>query len=119
MGVIVKFPSLFLALTFGSSTNRATAGQPRLGHMLRKILLSTSIICLAASGFAQQEYQQVLTAHVRDTCAEIAGKKWVLPSEARACISAFPVDPVIKSNVSPSIGSYGFAFICCALCSAH
>lgn len=68
--------------------------------MLRKILLSTSVICLAVSGFAQQEYQQVLTAHIRDPCAEIAGKKWVLPSEARACMSASPVDPVIKSNVS-------------------
>ena len=75
--------------------------------MLRKFLLSAVIICLAVSGFAQQEYQQVLTAQVRDTCAEIAGKKWVLPGEARACMSAFPVDPVIKSNVSqPLIGSY-------------
>lgn len=101
MGLWSKVPELV-----PGTTNWATASQPRFGHMLRKFLLSTSVICLAVSGFAQQEYQQVLTAHVRDTCAEIAGRKWVLPSEARACMSAFPVDPVIKSNVSPLIGSY-------------
>ncbi|KAG6919989.1 hypothetical protein DXG01_013338 [Tephrocybe rancida] len=34
-----------------------------------------------------------------DPCASIAGKKWVLPSEARACLSAAPVDPDVKANV--------------------
>ncbi|TFK20772.1 hypothetical protein FA15DRAFT_673173 [Coprinopsis marcescibilis] len=34
-----------------------------------------------------------------DPCAAIAGQKWVLPSEARACIRSFPLDPLIKSNV--------------------
>lgn len=36
---------------------------------------------------------------VPDPCAAIAGKKWVLPQEARACMSAFPLDPLIKANV--------------------
>ncbi|KAF8345916.1 hypothetical protein F5887DRAFT_1061550 [Amanita rubescens] len=65
--------------------------------MLRGILLFA--ICLAGTGFAQQEYQQILTVPVHDPCAKVAGKKWVLPSEARACLTAFPVDPVIKSNL--------------------
>ncbi|KAH9485462.1 Peptidase S41 family protein ustP [Psilocybe cubensis] len=34
-----------------------------------------------------------------DPCAAIAGKKWVLPKEARACLSSFPLDPLIKANV--------------------
>jgi len=36
---------------------------------------------------------------VNDPCAAIAGKKWVHPAEARACLTAFPVDPVVKANV--------------------
>jgi hypothetical protein len=83
--------------------------------MLRGLLLFT--ICLAGTGFAQQEYQQILNVPVRDPCAKIAGKQWVLPSEARACLTAFPVDPVIKSNVSPLIGSYGLHL--CTLIPAH
>ncbi|CAA7259117.1 unnamed protein product [Cyclocybe aegerita] len=34
-----------------------------------------------------------------DRCAEIAGKKWVLPREARACITSFPVDSLVKANI--------------------
>ncbi|KAF5370878.1 hypothetical protein D9758_002013 [Tetrapyrgos nigripes] len=33
-----------------------------------------------------------------DPCAYIAGKKWVSPAEARACLNAFPVDPLVKEN---------------------
>ncbi|KAF8622711.1 hypothetical protein AX15_006802 [Amanita polypyramis BW_CC] len=65
--------------------------------MLRGILLPTSVIGLALSAVAQQGSQYILA--VQDSCAEIAGKRWVLPSEARACLTSFPVDPVIKSNL--------------------
>jgi len=34
-----------------------------------------------------------------DPCAAIASKKWILPREARACMSATPVDPRLKANV--------------------
>ncbi|RDB24235.1 Peptidase S41 family protein ustP [Hypsizygus marmoreus] len=34
-----------------------------------------------------------------DPCASIAGKKWVFPRHARACMSATPVDPNIKANL--------------------
>ncbi|KAK0461182.1 uncharacterized protein EV420DRAFT_1530760 [Desarmillaria tabescens] len=34
----------------------------------------------------------------KDACAAIAGKKWVTPIQARACISLAPVDPVLKAN---------------------
>ncbi|KAG2015627.1 hypothetical protein CC2G_008882 [Coprinopsis cinerea AmutBmut pab1-1] len=34
-----------------------------------------------------------------DPCAAIAGQKWVLPSEARACIRSFPLSPEVKANV--------------------
>ena len=37
---------------------------------------------------------------VPDPCAIIAGKKWVLPKEARDCMSSFPLDKSIKTNVS-------------------
>ncbi|KAJ7913878.1 hypothetical protein B0H13DRAFT_2003844 [Mycena leptocephala] len=34
-----------------------------------------------------------------DPCAVIGGKKWVAPSDVRACLSSFKVDPAIKSNI--------------------
>ncbi|KAF9481525.1 hypothetical protein BDN70DRAFT_876169 [Pholiota conissans] len=34
-----------------------------------------------------------------DPCEIIAGKLWVLPREARACMASFPLDPLIKANV--------------------
>ncbi|KNZ75430.1 hypothetical protein J132_02763 [Termitomyces sp. J132] len=34
-----------------------------------------------------------------DPCAAIAGKRWVLPREARACMSAIPVNASIKANI--------------------
>ena len=36
---------------------------------------------------------------VPDPCATIAGKTWVLPREARDCMSSFPLDTSIKTNV--------------------
>ncbi|KAG6866095.1 hypothetical protein C0991_008847 [Blastosporella zonata] len=44
-------------------------------------------------------FTSVLGALPIDPCASIAGKKWVLPREARACLSATPVDPTVKGNV--------------------
>ncbi|KAF8806425.1 hypothetical protein BYT27DRAFT_7233838 [Phlegmacium glaucopus] len=41
----------------------------------------------------------VNTTPVPHPCLAIAGKKWVLPREARECLSAFPLDPLIKANV--------------------
>ncbi|KAJ3516434.1 hypothetical protein NLJ89_g1137 [Agrocybe chaxingu] len=41
----------------------------------------------------------VLSSPLPDPCAEIAGKKWILPQEARACITSFPVDPLVKANI--------------------
>ncbi|KAF8633353.1 hypothetical protein AX17_004525 [Amanita inopinata Kibby_2008] len=72
--------------------------------MLWRAILSTPAICLGASALAWQlegGHQRPLTAPtpIPDPCADIAGKKWVLPSEARACLSAFPVDPIIKANL--------------------
>jgi hypothetical protein len=37
---------------------------------------------------------------VPDPCAIIAGKTWVLPKEARDCMSSFPLDESIRTNVS-------------------
>lgn len=34
----------------------------------------------------------------KDACAAIAGKKWVTPVQARACITLATVDPVLKAN---------------------
>ena len=34
-----------------------------------------------------------------DPCAAIAGKKWVAPSDVRACFASFQVDPDEKTNV--------------------
>ena len=47
----------------------------------------------------------VKTKPVPDPCLAIAGKQWVLPREARACMSAFPLDPVIKANVGVELPS--------------
>jgi len=35
-----------------------------------------------------------------DPCAEIGGKKWASPAEVRACYQSYPLDPIIKTNVS-------------------
>ena len=43
------------------------------------------------------------TTPIPDPCISIASKKWVLPREVRACISAFPLDPLIKANVGLSL----------------
>ncbi|KAH6913966.1 hypothetical protein BKA70DRAFT_1260005 [Coprinopsis sp. MPI-PUGE-AT-0042] len=34
-----------------------------------------------------------------DPCIKVAGKRWVLPSEARACLRSFPLKPEIKANI--------------------
>lgn len=58
-----------------------------------------SVISLVNPAFALHDHhaQWVLAGY--DPCAEIAGKTWVLPREVRACLSAFPVDPVVKANL--------------------
>ncbi|KAJ7446155.1 hypothetical protein B0H11DRAFT_1746039 [Mycena galericulata] len=40
-----------------------------------------------------------LGASAGDPCAAIAGRKWIAPHEARACMFLFPVDPEIKANI--------------------
>jgi hypothetical protein len=35
-----------------------------------------------------------------DPCAAIGGKKWVAPSEVRACYKSFKLDNSVKNNVS-------------------
>ena len=37
---------------------------------------------------------------VLDPCAIIAGKTWVLPKEARDCMTSFPLEASIRTNVS-------------------
>lgn len=34
-----------------------------------------------------------------DPCIKVAGKTWVLPSEARECLRSFPLKPEIKANI--------------------
>ncbi|KAF8161177.1 hypothetical protein B0H34DRAFT_781781 [Crassisporium funariophilum] len=38
-----------------------------------------------------------------DPCAAIANKKWVLPREARACMTFFPLDPLVKANIIEAV----------------
>ncbi|KAJ7064956.1 hypothetical protein C8F01DRAFT_1128917 [Mycena amicta] len=44
-----------------------------------------------------------------DPCATIGGKKWVSPSEVRACFSSFKLQPVIKNNIL-DVASKSLAF---------
>jgi hypothetical protein len=37
-----------------------------------------------------------------DSCAALAGKRWVAPSDVRKCFRSFEVDEAIKSNVRSS-----------------
>ncbi|KAJ7096224.1 hypothetical protein C8R44DRAFT_812463 [Mycena epipterygia] len=46
-----------------------------------------------------------LGASAGDPCAALAGKKWVSPREARACMFSFPVDPEIKANIIQVVNS--------------
>jgi hypothetical protein len=36
-----------------------------------------------------------------DPCARIGGKKWVAPSEVRACYTSVRVNETVKNNVRP------------------
>ena len=52
---------------------------------------STTILALALLGGATLTLAQ-------DPCAAIGGKKWVKPSEVRACYTSFPVVEAEKTN---------------------
>ncbi|KDR75803.1 hypothetical protein GALMADRAFT_248517 [Galerina marginata CBS 339.88] len=56
----------------------------------RLILWLTSWLLSAADSNAKPDL---------DPCEAIAGKKWVLPREARACLAFTPLDPVVKANI--------------------
>jgi len=48
-----------------------------------------------------------------DPCAAIAGKRWVAPSEARACLTAAPIDYVVKNNVRGAYSQLRYSNIIC------
>ncbi|KAF8967856.1 hypothetical protein BDZ97DRAFT_1801579 [Flammula alnicola] len=54
-------------------------------------LLYTWLACWAVSVSSK-------SIPIPDPCAAISGKTWVLPREARACMSSFPLDSIIKAN---------------------
>ncbi|KAF5321011.1 hypothetical protein D9619_001895 [Psilocybe cf. subviscida] len=60
------------------------------------VILSPVGLCIAAS-IVERVIASV--AQRPDPCAAIATRKWVAPIEARACLSYFPVDPVVKANI--------------------
>ena len=61
--------------------------------------LATLFFALSAIPDPGQLTIQQLGAPI-DPCAAISGKKWVAPSDVRACFTSFKVDPVEQANVS-------------------
>ncbi|KAG7091916.1 hypothetical protein E1B28_008311 [Marasmius oreades] len=43
--------------------------------------------------------EYALCQYPSDPCTKLAGKKWVAPSDLRACFQSFKVEPVIKDNI--------------------
>jgi len=62
--------------------------------MRTRLLACFAASCLLAAASATSPVPRP------DPCAIVSGKRWVLPKEARACMSYSPLDPLVKANVS-------------------
>ena len=76
--------------TFNSVPAPISLALPRSAMLGRSLRVLSAVIPLALG-----------LNPLPDPCALIAGKRWVLPSEARRCLGSFPLSPEVKSNVGP------------------
>ena len=67
--------------------------------MFARSLASVVTLFFALSALPSLALSGIKDTRVPDPCAAIAGQKWVAPSDVRACLTSFQVDPVEKANV--------------------
>jgi len=70
-----------------------------LPDMFARSLLSLVTLFFALSALPGLALPSVKDSRAVDPCAAIAGQKWVAPSDVRACLTSFQVDPIEKRNV--------------------
>ena len=70
-----------------------------LRDMFTRSLASLVTLFFALSALPGLALPSIKDARAPDPCAAIAGKKWVAPSDVRACFTSFQVDPAEKTNV--------------------
>ena len=70
-----------------------------LQDMLARSLASLVTLFFALSALPGLALPGIKYSGAPDPCAAIAGQKWVAPSDARACLASFQVEPVEKANV--------------------
>ena len=67
--------------------------------MFARSLLSLVTLFFSLSALPGLALPSIKDLRANDPCAAIAGQKWVAPSDVRACLTSFQVDPVEKANV--------------------
>ena len=70
-----------------------------LQDMFARSLLSLVTLLFSLSALPGLALPSVKDSRAADPCAAIAGQKWVAPSDVRACLTSFQVNPVEKANV--------------------
>ncbi|KAF4621280.1 hypothetical protein D9613_000757 [Agrocybe pediades] len=63
------------------------------------LLMNARFVARLAIFFAIRAAQATKPVPQPDPCASISGRRWVQPSEARACLGAAPLDPLVKANI--------------------
>ncbi|KAF9566684.1 hypothetical protein CPC08DRAFT_681942 [Agrocybe pediades] len=63
------------------------------------LLMNARFLARLAIFFAIRAAQATKPVPQPDPCASISGRRWVQPSEARACLGAAPLDPLVKANI--------------------
>ena len=86
-----------------------------LQDMFTRSLASLVTLFFALSALPGLALPSIKDARAADPCAAIAGRKWVAPSDVRACFTSFQVDPAEKTNVGDH---YSFPYLLSVLTSS-
>ena len=72
---------------------------PKQIRRLVRPLAALTTIFFILSAIPDPGFLDIKHSWVTDPCAAISGKKWVAPSDVRACFTSFEVNQVEKANV--------------------
>ena len=63
----------------------------------------TALLLAAAASALPQHVLAAPAATAADPCSTIAGVKWAAPADVRACLSSFPVNETLRSNLVETV----------------
>lgn len=92
---MTKLEALFLPEYLTEEVARALAAAPSYLHWPSSMYLPALLPLLGLTAAASGE----LSASQGDPCAAIAGKDFVPPTEALACLKSFPFNETLRQNV--------------------